>query len=882
MTKKILTFLIPLLLLISLNIEANPPAPTQFPQGSLIIPMDIDYQDHGMLKAFGLVYQLLLHGIPVYWVIQYGKTMGEPDFYADAVDIQTGAVITNHGYRGGPFVIDASHQAEALPIIHSWQNINITTVHQATAPFSGIVSKTMVSAPNIAVFADGNEDIAFGYLNAAGIPDSTGSPWGANSPDSLDVNEVRGPTDTNHSDGALFDEDGDPRYCQFMSMHWDIRARQASGGEEVVAEVRSFLHFRTHFFAECQAVNAFENAINGKFLTYNGFIITGDPSPVTFLNSWYPFAQMDGPFRTVGGSERSYSLPQGDRYKDSDIVMITKSGTNPLTGNFDLWMTGYLDAGCQMSDITCTLGIGKVSYLGGHRYNTAVPISMNPDTQGTRLFLNSLFEADCVEDRFQPVIAIVKSAPQVVVTPQVTFTFRYVNLGETPAYNVTLVDSLPQGSRFISATGGGIENNQVVTWELRNLGVGEGGSVSVTVALSNYGTYTNYGIVYYYAGNTLKSVESNRVTVSYLQDSDGDGCADEEEQRIGTDPSNPDSDGDGVTDCVDVCPRNYNSFQDLNIDINNCGVCGNQCSFTHGIAECVRGSCVLSGCENGYANCDQDPTNGCETPLSSFNTDPLNCGGCGIICDPPNGIGDCRSGVCIISACNERYYDINGDYEDGCEYHCEATSVEDEDCNGIDDDCDGRIDEDYVPYICGVGLCSRFSSCNNGVEECIQGEPETELFIGSQSCSDGKDNDCDGYIDGEDIDCQLNCSTDEDCNDMEFCNGEERCSNGVCQLGENPCDDRDPCTRDICDETNDLCSHELNPECIGDGGTDITEKDGLEIEFEGGTNEEAEDTQWSDLVSDIQDLSFENDALNDNDTGRGLGVGGGCSCRLVY
>jgi len=46
-----------------------------------------------------------------------------------------------------------------------------------------------------------------------------------------------------------------------------------------------------------------------------------------------------------------------------------------------------------------------------------------------------------------------------------------------------------------------------------------------------------------------------------------------------------------------------------------------------------------------------------------------------------------------------------------------------ESCNGIDDDCDGKIDEDAIPEI----------------------------------CDDGIDNDCDGKADGEDPDCEASC-----------------------------------------------------------------------------------------------------------------------------
>jgi hypothetical protein len=40
-----------------------------------------------------------------------------------------------------------------------------------------------------------------------------------------------------------------------------------------------------------------------------------------------------------------------------------------------------------------------------------------------------------------------------------------------------------------------------------------------------------------------------------LQDSDGDGWTDIEEERMGLDPKNPDSDGDGVPDGHDICPN---------------------------------------------------------------------------------------------------------------------------------------------------------------------------------------------------------------------------------------------------------------------------------------------------------------------------------------
>ena len=87
-----------------------------YPADSLIIPMDTTYQDHGMLEAYGLVYDLLLAGVPVDWTIEPGKEYGEEDFVASAVDVATEDPVTAHGYRGGPFVIDGALYDDASTV----------------------------------------------------------------------------------------------------------------------------------------------------------------------------------------------------------------------------------------------------------------------------------------------------------------------------------------------------------------------------------------------------------------------------------------------------------------------------------------------------------------------------------------------------------------------------------------------------------------------------------------------------------------------------------------------------------------------------------------------------------------------------------------------
>lgn len=517
-----------------------------FGEGSLIVPMDLAYQDTGMLQAYGLVYQLLRQGVTVYWVIDEDKvwhhapcdTAGDecawdcaeegsgdkcpyptasPDFFVGATILwdsdgaaTAGETISRHGYRGGPFVIDAADAEAARAIVDAWNDEaawddnpwarrtvrEVVSVHEATESFVGDVQKEMIAPPTIAVFSDGNEDIATGYLRAAGIPQSNGREFpadkcggddtcgpGTDNPDMLTVVAVMGDVGTcdapnlDHRNGALFDAEGRPAYCQIMSMHWGVGDRErvecdggrcpatpeeCAGeaftyhGHEVVAEVRQFLSFPTHFFAECQAVNAYENTVPnpawpylddegrlGHFLTTTGtppdcpcdggdsdyecvaggcddgardccqprsdkergagFLIADRPAAdeLQILSPQVPYNQLDGRFETVGGSEPAYNLSSflGTAYKNDLEVTFITGPDGP--GDQDVWMTGFVDGECDILEYDefarpgeCSLG--KVSYLGGHRYSTDTPISRSWDTQGTRLFLNALFEADCV------------------------------------------------------------------------------------------------------------------------------------------------------------------------------------------------------------------------------------------------------------------------------------------------------------------------------------------------------------------------------------------------------------------------------------------------------------------------------------------------------
>ena len=88
-----------------------------------------------------------------------------------------------------------------------------------------------------------------------------------------------------------------------------------------------------------------------------------------------------------------------------------------------------------------------------------------------------------------------------------------------------------------------------------------------------------------------------------------------------------------------------------------------ECTREHAVSQCQDGGCALVGCVEPYSDCDRKSENGCETALDT----PENCGSCGSVCTFQHAGARCRNGACELGACVDHYGNCDDDPDNGCE-----------------------------------------------------------------------------------------------------------------------------------------------------------------------------------------------------------------------
>jgi hypothetical protein len=126
---------------------------------------------------------------------------------------------------------------------------------------------------------------------------------------------------------------------------------------------------------------------------------------------------------------------------------------------------------------------------------------------------------------------------------------------------------------------------------------------------------------------------------------------------------------------------------------------GTSCPIANATASCQGGTCAVTACNTGYADCNGSLADGCETPTTTLS----NCGGCGVSCTAgPNSTVVCGAGGCGLS-CAAGFADCDGNAANGCEVN---TNTDVNNCGGCGQACSAGNGNACTPGdSCQAGTC---------------------------------------------------------------------------------------------------------------------------------------------------------------------------------
>ncbi|MBW2700697.1 MAG: putative metal-binding motif-containing protein [Deltaproteobacteria bacterium] len=238
-----------------------------------------------------------------------------------------------------------------------------------------------------------------------------------------------------------------------------------------------------------------------------------------------------------------------------------------------------------------------------------------------------------------------------------------------------------------------------------------------------------------------------------------------------------------------ACGTTCDSRRDCNTDILNAN-----------IASCNGGSCAFAGCHDGFANCDDNPSNGCERDIWEPDSCSAGCFGavdCTVLVEHASN-PSCPNGSCAFGSCHAGWDDCDPSISNGCE---EAIWL----VNNCGSDCNDTLDcNTTVVHASGIdclsGTCTYTSSCIDNHADCTGGRAngcETPLGTNANcgSCGDNcqADSTCTGNV----------CTCDHLACVSDCCAWGEVCYNSSCCMPN--CTSRE-CGSDGCGDSCGTCS----------------------------------------------------------------------------